>query len=420
MKFFVKNSLLLHGIIWSSALIVRLSLVSSHGGLQGDELSYHALANSLEEGKGYGMEGQTYSRPPVYPLFVASVYRIFGKGNVKAVYVIQAVLGALICNLVYEMSKRLFGFVPALLSAFLVTVNMPLAASSSRLLSECLFTVFLMGGFFLLQNPTRKTVIFSGVLLAMAAMTRGIVLYLPFLLGFIFMISGGKEGLQKGGLLIGAFLVAMIPLTMRNYFVYHAFVPVSTQGGYVFYTSYHPKEGKFFGYNVKDAVTDSADQLTSETKRNDYFYRRTVEDIRKNPRGTLRLEILKFLYFWVPFDWEILGKGRYHFVYAFVFPMIFLGIFWAKGRRLFLLTPLFYFLGMSLIFYGSPRFRLPVEPFLMILGAFGLVELFRRLPRRSLGWIFTATLLTANAGVAVFQDPLKRVLMHSLHGWGLW
>ncbi|MBI4436577.1 MAG: glycosyltransferase family 39 protein [Candidatus Omnitrophica bacterium] len=360
-----------------------------------------------------------YSRPPLYPIFVAFVYRLFGTGNLKAVYFVQALLGALTCNLVYEMTRRLFGSFTAFLAALLVLVNFPLVASSSRLLSECLFTVLLTGAFLLLQIDTRGTIACSGLLLGLSGMTKGIIFFLPFLLAGGFILRGRKEGISKGVILAGTFFLMLLPLVVRNHLVYHTFVPVSTQGGYVFYNSYHPLNGKIFGYHIQDETMSFANRIESETERSAYLVQRTFEDIRRNPLYTLRLEVLKFLYFWAPFDWEILGQGRYHFLYGFVFPFFLLGIFWAKERRFLLLTPILYFQGMALLFYGSPRFRLPIEPFMMMLGAFGLMEIFRRFSR-PFGWVLTTAVITTNIGLASFLNPFKQLLATSLHHMGLW
>ena len=427
-----KKNLAVHGFILLTAIVARLYFVPSHQEFRGDEKDYHVLACSLAEGKSYRQEGgdlgeaflkgerDTYSRPPFYPLFIAWIYRLFGIGNLKAVYLFQVLLGALVCSLVYAMTKPLFGKRAAFLAAVLTAVNPSLASSSSRLLTESLFTFCLVAAFFFLQRKTKAALIFAGIFLSLTVLTKGVALFLPFTVAGIFIARNRWEGVSQGAILIGVCFLTIVPLVIRNYREYHTLIPVSTQGGYAFYNSYHPEKGKIFGTNVKDERTLFADRLGSETEKSNYLFQKTLEDIRKNPLSTLRLELLKFLYFWVPFDWEILGRGRYHLIYGFIFPFFILGMAWAEKDRLLLAVPVFYFLAMALIFYGSPRFRLPVEPFIIIFGAFGLLEVFRRIPRRSLGWMCVATLLVIHAGLAISTGSFKRYLANSLHSVGLW
>ncbi len=409
-----------HLILWGVAVALRLWMIPAEPQLRGDESDYHAFAVSLEEGRGYRSEEQTYTRPPLYPMFVASVYRLFGRGNLKAVYVIQALLGALVCNLVYEMARRPFGSAVALLASVLMLVNFPSIATSTLLLTECLFTLCFLGAFFSLQKGTQTDIVFSGFFFGIATLIKGMTFLLPFVAAGYLIFLHGRKGFKKGMVLLGIFLLCLLPLAIRNFYVHRTFVPVSTQGGYAFYSAYHPVDGKVFGVNVKDERTAFARQLGSETEMSAYLFQKTIEDIRESPASLIRLELLKFLYFWAPFDWEILGDGRYHILYGFIFPFFLLGLFLAKGKRLFFLVPILYFQGMALLFYGSPRFRLPIEPFIVILGAFGLLELFQKLPRRSMGWAIVSVFLVIHATLAAFSEPFKRLLASSLHITGIW
>ena len=427
-----RKNLAIHGIILLIAIVSRLYFAPSPQEFNGDEKDYHSLARSLVEDPSHRQkegdpgeaflkgERDTYSRPPFYPLFIACIYRLFGIGNLKAVYRIQILLGALVCSVIYAMTEPLFGKRTAMLAALLTAVNPSLASSASRLLTESLFTFCLVAAFFFLQKKTKAALISASIFLGLTVLIKSVALFLPFVIAGIWIARNRREGISQGAILIGVYFLTMTPLVIRNYQEYHTFIPVSTQGGYAFYNSYHPEKGKIFGTNVKDEKTLFADRLGSETKKSNYLFQKTLEDIRKNPFSAFRLGILKFLYFWVPFDWEILGGGRYQPIYGFIFPFFILGMVWAEKGRLLLLTPVFYFLAMALIFYGSPRFRLPIEPFLTVFGAFGLLEVLRRVPNRLLGWTFVAALLVVHSGLFVSTGRFKEYLTHSLHAVGLW
>jgi len=414
-----KKVIIIHCAIWAFAVLIRLMLIPTTPILQSDEMAYHQLALSVGRGEGYHLEGQTYSRPPFYPIFVAGIYHLFGAGNVKAVFILQALFGGLMCNIVYEIARRFFGSATAFLSALMMLANIPMNKSGSLLLTEGLFTLCLLSAFFFMKQGRIRDMVLSGFLLALASLTKSVALLLPVVgILYLFLVDGSRA-LKKSSVLLGVFLISLLPFTVRNFLVYQTIVPISTQGGYAFYSANHPIEGRYFGYNVKDDRVAYARSLNSETKMSHYLFKETIQDIQKDPKEFLRLETLKFFYFWAPFDWEILGEGRYHLLYGFAFPFFLLGVSWAKNKRLLLLLPIVYFQVMALIFYGSPRFRLPIEPFLIIFSAFGVVQLFRRLPVRSVS-IMLSILLFVHLALFTFPGPLKKALAVSLEAVGVW
>ena len=56
---------------------------------------------------GYGDEYGSF-RPPLFPLFLAGVYRTFGVGNYLAARIILCALSSLTCVLIYSLGKKLF------------------------------------------------------------------------------------------------------------------------------------------------------------------------------------------------------------------------------------------------------------------------------------------------------------------------
>jgi 4-amino-4-deoxy-L-arabinose transferase-like glycosyltransferase len=83
-------------------------------------------------------------RPPVYPLFLAGTYAVFGAENFTAVKIAQALLGAFICVLIYGLAFLLSGPRTALGSAAACAVYPPLVIYTGILQSETLFTVLLL------------------------------------------------------------------------------------------------------------------------------------------------------------------------------------------------------------------------------------------------------------------------------------
>ena len=141
------------------------------------------------------------------------------------------------------------------------------------------------------------------------------------------------------------------------------------------------------------------------------------------------------LYFWVPLDWEILpAYGALNPTYALI--LLLTGV-WV-GAHLFggsarygaaptrstpplwpLWLPVAYLFAMALLFYGSPRMRLPAEPLLAIFAGGGVVRLAERLGTRRTAWAVAAVtlLLLVAAGAA---ESLRAILRGVLTAVGIW
>ena len=63
-----------------------------------------------------------FFRAPLYAYFLASVYKIFGPGHVQ-VRLIQLLLGAISCVLVYLLGRRVFNRRIAVIAALLASLN---------------------------------------------------------------------------------------------------------------------------------------------------------------------------------------------------------------------------------------------------------------------------------------------------------
>jgi len=260
-----------------------------------------------------------------------------------------------------------------------------------HLLTETFFTFLLFVTMCILfkskEKPSFWNMSILGVFIGIITLVKGItLLLLPFLFLILLAVKyysfkNPKETVKKLGICMLGFMLVMSFWTYRNYKVYNTFVPVSTQGGYALYSSYFPKEGRIFGLNAMDENVRYAKNLGSQPEMSKFLAQKTVEFIKSNPRKVLRLEILKFFYFWAPFDWEIIGyeKGIYNFQYVFMIPFAIFGMFLLlRDFKKFvpLYIPILYFLFMSLIFYGSPRFRMPIEPYLIIFFAAAIYKFF--------------------------------------------
>jgi len=314
--------------IFTIALLPRLFLAfSSHEIPVHDAGGYDLYALNLLENKGFSQVG-TY-REPLYPFFLAFIYWLFGH-SYMAVRIIQSISGALICVIIFLISKKISDYKVALISGLLACLNPSFIRIIEHLFSENLYTFLLVMGtyFFVKQTQEKdyKNLIFLGVILGLAALTRAIIFFFPvFIIIFMGKSLGDrnytfKKHLLSIVILLFFFVLPIAPWTVRNWRLKHRFIPITSRTAEGLYCSYFPKEGKLFGFDGDDETTKKAKLIKSDTERDAFFLKEIIKYIRNNPLRVLRLEILKVAYFWSPFDWEVIGYGVYNFMFGFIFP----------------------------------------------------------------------------------------------------
>src|SRR3990167_9197624 len=106
---FVKRRYIL--ALFSLAFIVRLIIVLQDTDIPAaDAHVYDGLAISISQGNGYvNSDGTPHSLyPPFYPFFLSVIYTFFGH-NYFAVRIIQSIIGAFICVLIYLIGRKAIG-----------------------------------------------------------------------------------------------------------------------------------------------------------------------------------------------------------------------------------------------------------------------------------------------------------------------
>jgi 4-amino-4-deoxy-L-arabinose transferase-like glycosyltransferase len=421
-------------VIFFIALLPRLFLAFCSNAIPAyDASGYDKLAMSILQGRGLskGREPTSF-REPLYPFFLSSIYYLFGH-DYTTVRIVQSLLGSFICVIIFLITHRLFDLKTGLLAGLIASVNPSFIKITEYLLSENLYTfILIIAVLFLLQYAQEKKIkhlFFVGATLGIAALTRSIIFLFPlFIILFIGknLVRGDykvKKHIPVICVLIFSFILPIFPWTLRNQRIYHKFIPIVSRIGLGLYSSYFPKDGKIFGLTAQDDVVQKANLFKSEAEQNNFLLKETFKFIKNNPVKVLRLELLKVLYFWSPFDWEIIGYGIYNFIYGFIIPFFICGIFITFKRSKELLPvylPIIYSFLIALITYGSPRLRLPIEPFLIILGAAAINHLYNKAIRKKLFITSVLILFSFNFLFFIYSENLKIFTKSIIKFLGLW
>jgi 4-amino-4-deoxy-L-arabinose transferase-like glycosyltransferase len=345
-----------------------------------DSIQYHRIALNLLEGKGFSLgPGEEAIRPPLYPTFLAIVYRL-SDGSIHAVRIVQAGICALQPILVHRIAGLLFGPTCARIAGW-ATVGYPLLLLHTPLiLTEALFTTLLLTAVWLLLEGFRKggVLLFAGAGLALGlgTLTRAGLLLFPFWMILFWRSVRPAAGRPARSALafLAAYLIVLAPWTIRNYRLFDALVPVTTKLGHDLYEVNNPDAT---GGPIELRYPPGAHGL-SEVEQDRFLRRAAWDHIRTHPAHFARLTFRRIGRFWNPmpnaegFRRNTLLSLLLLLTSGPVFLLAPLGL-WRQRRRWRELFPVLatvgYFALLHSILMGSIRYRVPIDPLLIVLGS---------------------------------------------------
>lgn len=234
------------------ALAVRVGLIvlwPFHLTATTDAGDYQRLAVSLSSGHGWGVShyapggGPTALRAPLYPLFIAGIYKVVGV-HLTAARLGGAVLGAVSVIVSMLVTWSLWGRGTAIVAGLIGAVFPPMAVSSVGLMTEALAVPLeLMAIAFALWYRNSRQLRWmglAGLALGLAVLTRPnlAVLVVPVVLLAIVRPLAWRHVLA-GSLVILVGTLVVTPWLVRDRLVFHQWVPVTTQSGVVLAGTYN-------------------------------------------------------------------------------------------------------------------------------------------------------------------------------------
>lgn len=207
------------------------------------DAGYHdAWARRMVAGDRLGHGPDDVFKPPLYPGFVALLYRGFGR-HIWIVQWVQHVLGALSCVLLAVLGGRLLGRRAGLVAGFLAAAYAPYVFFELQLLTPAVGLFLNLAALTLLaprrRAPRYRRFLAAGLLLGLSSGVRPDTL-LPASLVLAYLLFENWRApvrqLSARALCVVAGILAMVlPITVRNYLLVREVVPVSSNAGINFY-----------------------------------------------------------------------------------------------------------------------------------------------------------------------------------------
>ncbi|HOM27026.1 MAG TPA: glycosyltransferase family 39 protein [bacterium] len=316
-------------------------------------------------------------RPPFYP-FLLSIFTLL-KINLTGIRIIQTLISTFTIYLIYNIGKETFNKKIGLWSGWISAFYPYFIFYNGFILTETFFIFFtVLSIFFLIKIVERngKKSFLTGIFMGISGLTRPIFqLYFPVSLIHIFFLKENfVKKIKKIFFITIGFCLTLSPWILRNYRIFHGFIPGTTMGGWVFWEGNNPYSEGGPCSHFPEGILE-VDEIT----RDKILYRMTFDVIRKNPERFLWLIQNKFRRFWniIPNAPEFERKILYRFISVFSFgimmPFFIIGFFISlKNKKAqFFHSLIILFTVFHIIFLASIRYRVPIEPFYIILSTYG-------------------------------------------------
>jgi hypothetical protein len=213
--------------------------------LKGDATSYDSVATNLLDGRGYlNSVGEVPALPPAYPTLLAGIYEASAH-SLTAVRIVQAVIGAATCAVVFFIGRKAFNPAVGLVAASLAAAYPWFIFWERLLITETLFIFVLSMGvlamLWAVEKPVPRNLALVGLLLGLANLTHTTVPVLPVLFGgWLVVTLGWREGTKAATILLVTFFLTLAPWTVHNLIRHDAIIPVSAHGGVALYVANNP------------------------------------------------------------------------------------------------------------------------------------------------------------------------------------
>ncbi len=222
-------------ILFFCALFVRVVLFSINFSVNNHDLiptikgddGYYELSQNINAGNGFTFDvappfRPNPLRPPLWPMFIATVSHIFGYWGVL---IFELILGSFIPVLGYFVARRLVGEKLSKWVAGFLVFEPYSVLLSFILYTETSFTffflIFLIFLFRYIEKQTIRNAIWTGVFLGLACMIKPTVQFFPLLipvaLAILWRRNLTKPLLKHALLFVVSFFVIISPWLWRNH-----------------------------------------------------------------------------------------------------------------------------------------------------------------------------------------------------------
>jgi 4-amino-4-deoxy-L-arabinose transferase-like glycosyltransferase len=362
------------------------------------QMEWSPIVNNLIEGKGFSYHSfndaviPSAYMPPLYAFFLYFFFLILGNSSltILVIQIFQALFGAFLCLVVYEIAKIKFSKLTGVISSLILAFYPVLVYSAGKISS---LNVYLILSYLTLlylfksENAGQDRYLFAaGVAFGLAQLSRSeFLLYLPFLIFWIAWVS--KKNRIRNMLMFLVLIVLVVgPWYVRNYRVFGKVVPITISFGYNLWRGNNIDASGAGDMNIKipERVAFLAPVKEYELERDRIFLEEAKKFILENPVKALKLSAAKFIMYWSNVYYGSFASSYPGINHPLVFlPWLllmpgFIVSFFEKARYIRKYFLLYVYLTCStiivMIFFALPRYSIFVLPVVIIFSVDAVVK----------------------------------------------
>lgn len=409
------------GVIAMVALGIRVAFVEAEGQQArhlGDAWWYRAVALQLADGDGYVRPADlrfdpprrvpTAEHPPLFSVVLAAPATL-GFRSVHDLEIFSSLIGVAGVVLIGLLGRRVAGDAVGLVSAGIAATYPMLFQASALAFSESLGVAMaaavLLVAYQIVDQPSRARWALLGLLIGLAALTRGeggaLLVVVAWPLAW-WGASTWRGRLVPAGIVTVVALAVVAPWMIRNFAAFDRFVPISTNGATAIAggncdTTF---SGRWIGAwhleCIREAYRSFDDTYLTDPDYNEVTgaapaQRHGLEymgDHKADVPLVVVARVMRSFNLWDPFDSQIdyddgdAGVRPWQQIgYVMFFVMLPFAIYGGvrlrrRGRPVWpLLGPVVIVVVASAVLHGATRFRAGAEPAIIVLAATGIVGL---------------------------------------------
>jgi 4-amino-4-deoxy-L-arabinose transferase-like glycosyltransferase len=404
---FIRNNLAVLGICLLNLAVCLIVLFRFSDPLLVDIHEYTELAVNICNGQGYCGGGFFHQArlpsaflQPVYAYLLAFFIRM---SRLPLAYLhlrlLQIVFNLLLCLTVVSIGRKIFNRPAALWAGLIFALYLPFAYAAAYVWDTSLFSLQLAVIVWLVINYTDRNIfqaILLGLLLGLTVLTNSLILaVIPVIFVYLYFTRQAEWRRSLINLLIIAVvLVAVVaPWSIRNSLAFKSFVPVRTGFWLNLYLGNNEaatgtvflKDGSNIPVNFKDGLVRHFGPMIptlakmNEAEQDHYFKKKFLAFVAARPLAFARLLLIKlFYYVWFnPFEPpRLAGELQYLLVLLLALSGFYGALKEKKKIGIFALVIIPFVLSYTVIGpFFNWKYRLPIEPYLIILAGYCLSRL---------------------------------------------
>lgn len=318
---------------------------------------------------------------PGIVFFLTPFVKLFGiEGAVTFVRIAQAIVQGITLYLIFKIYLKIFNEKVALIGLVLNVLYLPNIYITTVILTETLFTFFLVNCIYFLieaiHNKVKKAYFIAGIFWALATMFRASIALLPLVVFFVWLVYRYtiKEMINFAVIALIPFFILFTPWWIRNYIEFDRFIPFTLSSG-------NPMlQGVFINNDVDHELiaklNDENLVYTDDEINNDYIERKMAGKVFKY---YLKNDTANYI------KWFLIGKtvnnlkSPYYgyelygidfetvrIIHLVLVILAIIGMIRAKSKEKYLIIGLLiYFIAIHIPFLSYVRYLYPVMPLII-------------------------------------------------------